>query len=188
MEIVRKILNSTLGAEEYTLVKSEQVDCYMCEQEKAVEKYDGFALDLGNDEGLPMRSGDTYITSYLADFQPFVYGIYGDNGCFCQDFILCYNLRPNIVDNKIVAYYKDSYYGEPENVVVVDDVGYKIKTSYLLEYLELRRKTLLFDIEFNIKSVDELKSSKKVAEQMGIKAENYSPNLYCRFIFPLKTK
>ena len=186
MEIVKKIFNSTLGAEDYTIVKSEQVDCYMCEQENAVEKYHDSVLDLNNYEGFPMRCDNTYKSSYSADFQPFVYGIYGSDDYFCLDFILCYNLRRQIIDNKIVAYYKDSECGEPESVVVVDDMGYMIKTKYLLDYLGLRKKALLFDIEFNIESVSDYEASLKLAEQIGMKTMNHYPLLNCRFIFPSK--
>ena len=98
----------------------------MCNHAKAVEKCLKPILDLGNSEGSPCVEDGVYHSVNDVVFQPFVHGPYEENAEFCQEFILLYGLHKRVVDNKVVAYYKNVEDGGEEDVVIFDDSGLRV--------------------------------------------------------------
>lgn len=175
------------GTEGYTIVKSDEVDCYICKQELAQEKFNDMVFDIGATAGLPEYDGTTYTSTTNQEFQPLVYMYYSDDNnprfLISQDFILYYKLISDIKDNKIIAYYIINENGEREDVIIINQNSYQIKTSYINDFLKVINKSLLFDIEIRIKDNEDIGVITEKLEDKGIIVLNNNSVLNFRYIF-----
>lgn len=175
------------GIEDYTLVKSDEVDCYMCEHKLAQKKFNDNIFDIGSTSGLPEYNGTVYTSTTNQEFQPLVYTYYSDDSIsrflISQDFILYYKLISDIKDNKIITYYKINENGEKEDVIIIHNDCYQIKTSYIKDFLRVTNKSLLFDIEIRIKDNEDIGGITEKLEDKGIIVLNNNSVLNFRYIF-----
>lgn len=178
------------GGQTFTLVNSNEIFCHMCDHELAQEKFNDRIFDIGVTAGLPEYNGARYISTTNQKFQPLVYIYYLNNNALCyivsQDFILFYKLACDIQDNKIIAYYKINENGERDDIIIIDNDCFYIKTSYLKEFLRTINKSLLYNIEINIKDKENIESLIEELEQKGMKVTKNYPYLNCRYILQNK--
>ena len=100
-----------------------------------------------------------------------------------QDFILYYKLINDLKDNKIIAYYIINKNGEREDVIIINQNCYQIKTSYINDFLKVINKSLLFDIEIRIKDNEDIRIITEELEHKGIIVLNNNSALNFRCIF-----
>ncbi len=182
-----EILNSVLGEEEYTLVKSRKVDSYLCDDEIAYKELISTRCYIGKYEGLPTITEGRYKSSDEQNFIPLVYERKGKTNKFdlLQDFILCYDLDYTIEDCCITSYCEDD-----TTVVIIKGEDILVKTSYIDDYLKKRNKKLLFLLEFNIENNNLYEKEKKqlalVINDNNIKEQNNFPYVNYKFLYKVK--
>ena len=177
------------GGQTFTLINSEEVFCHMCDHEIAHEKFVDNIWDMSPTLGLPEYNGESYISSTNQKFQPLVYMYYSNNGAprhlVCQDFILYYILINDIKDNKIIAYYTTDDNGNREDIIIIDNDCFYIRTSYLKDFLKTINKSLLYNIEINIENNENVESLINELKKIGINPTNNYPYLNYRYILPI---
>lgn len=175
--------------DEFLPVKSNCIDSYLCNHVLAQEKFNDKIFDIGSTAGLPEYNGATYISTTNQEFQPLIYMYYSNDGIqrylVSQDFILYYKLIDDIKDNKIVAYYKINENGEREDVIIIHNDCYQIKTSYIKDFLRVTNKSLLFDIEIDITYNENIEILIDEFKKIGINPTINYPYLNYRDILPI---
>lgn len=188
-QFIEKI-NVTRKGEHFTLVNSNEMYCHICDHETAYEKLVDKVWDISPTLGQPEYNGKSYKYSTDQKLKPLVYVYYSNNDAICylvsQDFIMFYKLACEIKEDTIIAYYRITENTDREDVVIIDNNDYYIKTSYLKDYLGKTNKSLLYNIDIDIRDYKYIDDLITTLEQKGIIVSNNYPVLNCRFIFPLE--
>ena len=182
-------LEVTRGGQKFILINSNEMFCHMCNHEIAHEKFVDEIWDMSPTLGLPEYNGESYKYSTDQKFQPLVYMYYSDNDVPCyivsQEFILYNKLVCDIQNNKIIAYYKSDENGKRNDIIIIDNDCFYIRTSYLKKFLKTINKPLLYKIEKNIANNENVETLINELKKTGINPTNNYPYLNYRYILAI---